>query len=155
MYFTYKYKKNLKIQIKFKIYKYPLSINIVLNVLVIDDNHYTSAAIADYCNMRGIQCRQINEGKKGMFEIQKRDYDLIILDVAMPEYTGLDILSQLKKQRVCNQNIIILTGTNLKPADFEIYKEVGIIKVLSKPVSLVNLDQIINRVLYFKLSVFG
>ena len=126
-----------------------------MNVLVIDDNQYTSAAIADYCNMRGTQCRQINEGKKGLFEIQKRAYDLIILDVAMPEYTGLDILSQLKKQGVCNQNIIILTGTNLKTEDFEIYKELCIIKVLSKPISLVNLDQIINRVLYFSLSIFG
>lgn len=29
-----------------------------------------------------------------LFEIQKHDYDLISLDVATPEYTGLDTLSQ-------------------------------------------------------------
>lgn len=47
----------------------------------------------------------------------------------MPEFTGLDILNQLKKWRAFNSNIIILNAINLKKKDFEIYNEIGMFKV--------------------------
>lgn len=73
----------------------------------------------------------------------------------MPGYTGLDILNQLKKQGVCNRNIIILTGTDLKLNDFEAFKEVGNIQVLSKPISLVQLDRMVSNIFNLKLSIVG
>ena len=109
-------------------------------MLVIDNNEYISSAIADYCDMNRISCKEFNDGKSGLFEIQRGEYDLVILDIAMPEYTGLDILSQLKKQGVHNLNIIILTATMLKSKDFKIYKELGRIEVLNKPITLAQLD---------------
>lgn len=117
-----------------------------MNILVVDDNKCTSMAIADYCQMSDIQCKEINDGQIGLFEIQRHEYDLIILDIAMPVYSGLDILNYLKKQGVYKRNIIILTGTNLKLKDFEAYKKVGVINVLYKPISLVSLDQMFNRI---------
>lgn len=116
-----------------------------MNILVIDDNENTSGAIADYCSMNDISCKEINDGKLGLFEIQKHEYELIILDIAMPDYTGLDILSQLKKQGVNNRNIIILTARQLKLEDFEPYKELGRIIILNKPISLAQLDETIKN----------
>jgi len=64
--------------------------------------------------MCNVSCKEVNDGRSGLLEIQKKDYDLIILDIAMPSYTGFDILNQLQKQRTRNKNIIILTAANLK-----------------------------------------
>ncbi|MGE4118774.1 MAG: response regulator [Candidatus Nitrosocosmicus sp.] len=116
-----------------------------MNILVIDDNKYTSDAISDYCRMCNVSCKEVNDGRSGLLEIQKKDYDLIILDIAMPSYTGFDILNQLQKQRTRNKNIIILTAANLKKKDFEKYKEIGKIQVLYKPISLSQLDKAIKN----------
>jgi DNA-binding response OmpR family regulator len=114
---------------------------------VIDDNDSISAAIADYYCMNNISCKEVNDGKSGLFEIQKQAYDLIILDIAMPEFTGLDVLNQLKMQKVSNLNIVILTATGLNKKDFEIYRDVGRIEVIYKPVTLDELDEtIINAI---------
>lgn len=94
--------------------------------------------------MNKIDCKEVNDGRRGLYEIQRHKYGIIILDIAMPEFTGLDVLNQLKKQRVSNLNIIVLTATNLKKRDFETYKEIGVSKVIHKPISLVQLDQMIK-----------
>ncbi|MGD9533286.1 MAG: response regulator [Candidatus Nitrosocosmicus sp.] len=116
-----------------------------MNILVIDDNEYTSMAIADYCCMNNISCQEVNNGKKGLCEIQKQEYDVITLDIAMPEFTGLDILSQLNKRGIFNQNIIILTATNMELKDLKTYRELGVRGVIHKPISLIQLDRIVNR----------
>src|SRR5690349_4006242 len=95
--------------------------------------------------MNDIDCKEVNDGKRGLFEIQKDKYNLIILDIAMPEFTGLDILNQLKKQGVSNLNIIILTATNLKKSDFGTYTEIGLSKVVHKPICLADLDRMIKQ----------
>ena len=97
--------------------------------------------------MHGIDCEMVNKGQKGLFEIQKRDYDIILLDIAIPEYSGFDILNQLKKQGVKNKWIVILTAWNLKMEDFNDYLDVGVREILKKPIGLDNLDEVVKRYL--------
>jgi len=87
----------------------------------------------------GIHGKEVNEGQKGLFEIQKGDYDIILLDIAIPEYSGFDILNQLKKQGVNNKWIVILTAWNLKMEDFNNYLDVGVREILKKPIGLETL----------------
>jgi two-component system, OmpR family, response regulator len=113
--------------------------------LTIDDNFDTTQAVTDYCSMEGIVCKIVNEGQKGLFEIQKGDYDIILLDIAIPEYSGFDILNQLKKQDVKQKWIVILTGYNLKIENFKKYLDVGVIEILKKPIGLDDLDNVVKR----------
>jgi DNA-binding response OmpR family regulator len=103
--------------------------------------------VKEYCKKEKIDCKEINDGQKGLFEIQKRHYDLILLDIAMPFYTGFDILRQLKKQGVRDQCIVILTGTNLKIEDIADCMDVGVREILKKPIGLDLLDKIVKRYL--------
>ena len=48
----------------------------------------------------------------------------------MPDYSGFNILKQLKKQSVQHKSIVILTGWNVKPEDFDDYLEVGVKEIL-------------------------
>ena len=115
-----------------------------MKLLTIDDNTDTTQAVTDYCKMQGIDCEMVNEGQKGLFEIQKRDYDIILLDIAIPEYSGFDILSQLKKQHVKDKWIVILTAWNLKIEDFNDYLDVGVREILKKPIGLDHLDNVVK-----------
>ncbi|HKO63877.1 MAG TPA: response regulator, partial [Candidatus Nitrosocosmicus sp.] len=115
--------------------------------LTIDDNIDITMLVKEYCKKEKIDCKEINDGQKGLFEIQKRHYDLILLDIAMPFYTGFDILRQLKKQGVRDQCIVILTGTNLKIEDIADCMDVGVREILKKPIGLDLLDKVVKRYL--------
>ncbi len=115
-----------------------------MKLLTIDDNTDTTQAVTDYCKMHGIDCEMVNEGQKGLFEIQKGDYDIILLDIAIPEYSGFDILNQLKKQGVKHKWIVILTAWNLKIEDFNDYLDVGVREILKKPIGLTQLDNLVK-----------
>ena len=118
-----------------------------MKLLTIDDNFDTTQAVTDYCSMEGIGCKIVNEGQRGLYEIQKGDYDLILLDIAIPEYSGFDILNQLKKQDVKQKWIVILTGYNLKMENFKEYLDIGVIEILKKPIGLDDLDKIVKTCL--------
>ena len=51
---------------------------------------------------------------------------------------------QLKKQGVQHKSIVILTGWNVKPEDFNDYLEVGVKEILKKPIGLDCLDNVVK-----------
>jgi len=118
-----------------------------LKLLAIDDNIDITRLVAEYCKREKIDCKEINDGEKGLFEIQKRHYDLILLDVAMPFYTGFDILRQLKKQGVRHKRIVILTGYNLKIEGIADYMDVGVREILKKPIGFDRFDMVVKSYL--------
>ncbi len=112
--------------------------------MTIDNHTDTTGVVTDYCNMEEIYCKEINDGQEGLFEIQKGHYDLILLDIAMPGYSGFDILKQLKNQGVRHENIVILTASDLRIEDFKDYTEVGVREILKKPFGLDRFDEVVK-----------
>ena len=118
-----------------------------MKLLTIDDNTDITGLVAGYCKREEIDCKEVNDGQKGLFEILNRHYDLIFLDIAMPDYTGFDILRQLKKQGVRHKCIVILTGYNLMIEDIADYMDVGVREILKKPIELDRLDKVVKSYL--------
>jgi two-component system, OmpR family, response regulator len=118
-----------------------------LKLLTIADNTDITGLVAEYCKREEIDCKEINDGQKGLFEILNRHQDLILLDIAMPDYTGFDILRELKKQGVRHKYIVVLTGYNLKIEDIADYMDVGIREILKKPIGLDRLDKVVKSYL--------
>lgn len=116
-----------------------------MNLLAVDDNLDILEALSDFCYLQSIECEVASDGLQGLFKIQEKEYDLILLDIEMPDYSGFDILNQLKKQGVLPKNIVVITATGLKINDFDDYYEVGVKEVLSKPIQLSNLDKVITK----------
>ncbi len=118
-----------------------------MKLLTIDDNADITGLVAEYCKREEIDCKAVNDGQNGLFEILNRHYDLILLDIEMPFYTGFDILSQLKKQGVRHKCIVILTGYNLKIEDIADYMDVGVREILKKPIGMDHLDKVVKSYL--------
>ena len=68
-------------------------------MLLVDDNIDIAEAICFYCHSQDIDCDCINEGKKALESIQREKFDLILLDLAMPGFSGLDVIESLKEVR--------------------------------------------------------
>jgi DNA-binding response OmpR family regulator len=116
-----------------------------LRLLLIDDNEEITEVVSFYCESNNIECDVIHEGKKGLDSIQDEKYDLILLDLAMPEYSGLDLINSLKEEgSIESRNIVIFTASSNRRLLDEI-KNSGIKEILKKPCSLNDLVTLIEK----------
>lgn len=116
-------------------------------VLVVDDNENITEVVKDFFELEKIECKTVNDGLEGLMEIQNNKYDLILLDLAIPNYSGIDILDELKKQSIVNKTIVIFTASVVKDSEMEKYLEIGVKEILEKPISLANLESIKQKYL--------
>lgn len=116
-------------------------------VLIVDDNENITEAVKDFFELENIECVSINDGLKGLAEIQNNKYDLILLDLAIPNYSGIDILDALKKQFIVSKNIVLFTASVVKDAEKEKYMVIGVKEILEKPISLAKLEGIKQKYL--------
>ena len=63
-----------------------------MKILVIDDNAEITGVVNVYCESQNIECHTANDATEGLAAIRKEDFDLILLDLAMPEVSGVDIV---------------------------------------------------------------
>jgi CheY-like chemotaxis protein len=116
-----------------------------MRILVIDDNEEVREVLSFYCEQEDIDCTLLDNGENALKEIRNNGFDLILLDIAMPNYTGIDVISSLKEHGLFeSKNIVIMTASSDKKM-LEELKRNGIKDILLKPASLEELADLINR----------
>jgi DNA-binding response OmpR family regulator len=117
-------------------------------VLVIDDNKDITEMIKDFFDSEDIDCKIINEGKEGLDEIRKNNgyYNLILLDLTMPDFSGWDVFKKVKEEDLLkSNNIIIFTASTKTNNEIGEMINEGAKFVLRKPFSLNDLISIVDR----------
>jgi len=78
-------------------------------ILVIEDDDAIRQGIVDTLEYHGYCVRQVADGDLGLKKATNSDYDLLLLDLALPGKTGLEILQGVRHSRP-TQPVIILTA---------------------------------------------
>ncbi|MBP3300218.1 MAG: response regulator transcription factor [Clostridia bacterium] len=65
-------------------------------ILIVEDERAINDLIKFNLELVGHTCSQVFDGAEGLSEGLKQKYDLIILDVMLPQYSGFEILEQLE-----------------------------------------------------------
>jgi two-component system OmpR family response regulator len=78
-------------------------------VLVVDDEEDFLETIVNRFNKRGITAKGANSGKTALDLLQKESFDIVILDVKMPEMDGIQVLKKIKLNWP-DVEVIMLTG---------------------------------------------
>jgi len=117
-----------------------------MNILIIDDNKDITDAISLFAESQGNSCIVSNDGKEGCNLAKKENFDLILLDVAMPEFSGYDVLNTLKNDSNFDmKKIVVITASNLDSLAAEKIELLGIAKLVRKPISLDSLEDIFSE----------
>ena len=116
-------------------------------ILVIDDKSSIGTACKrvleneDY----SVECRQ--DGREGLKEALRGDYELILLDLFLPGIEGMDILNMLKEKKIASE-VIIITGHGSVQTAVDAMK-LGAADYINKPFSaeelLIHVDRVIRH----------
>jgi two-component system OmpR family response regulator len=106
-----------------------------MKILIIDDNKDITKVFARYMTIKGHSCSVANDGRSGLNLIENQTFDVVILDLAMPEFSGSDVIEALcKSGKIKNQNIITLTASLIDDAVESALKSKGVRLCLKKPI---------------------
>jgi len=80
-----------------------------LNILVIDDEEVICNACHLILSERGHTVERKMDGASGLKALQSNSYDIILLDMMLPDIEGMEILETIK-QKTPKAGVIIITG---------------------------------------------
>ncbi len=81
-----------------------------MKVLLIEDNETLSRMMSKYFRIKNIDCTVLNDGTDGLEQILEQKHDIVLLDLAIPDFSGYDIIESLeKKDMIKDVKIIVLT----------------------------------------------
>lgn len=92
-------------------------------ILIVDDEPMVAEMMAIAMSNEGFDCVAVLNPKKGLALLQKEKFDLVLLDLMMPEMDGFEFLSEMKEKGM-KMPVIVLS--NLDDAkDIKRAKELG------------------------------
>ena len=79
-----------------------------------------------------------NNPYDGLDRIKEEKYDMVLLDISMPEFSGIDIIQTLEKEKILkDQKILIFSATAFTTSQVnDLLKKDGIKGCLKKPIQL-------------------
>ena len=115
-------------------------------ILIIDDNKSLVQMIKEYFSDHAdIKITlEAYDGAEGfrLIETKKEEYDIVLLDLIMPNKDGIAVLEEMKKKDI-NKKVIVLTSYNTQDMIRKV-SEMGASYFMLKPFELVDLE---NRII--------
>ena len=123
-----------------------------MKILIIEDDRSLRMSIYDYLKMEGHICEVAENLFQASDKTNINRYDCIILDIGLPDGTGLDIIKELKKNKAAD-GILILSARNSLD-DKLLGLKIGADDYLTKPFHFAELSARINSI-YRRNSFLG
>lgn len=106
-----------------------------MKILICDDEEIILSALSFRLAKEGYEVDTVLDGKQAMDKINKNDYDLIITDIMIPFFTGLELVSMIRSTPGKEDTpIIILSGVGLEEMVLEAF-QLGANDFVTKPFS--------------------
>jgi two-component system sensor histidine kinase RpfC len=118
----------------------------ILNILVAEDNGTNRMIISKILQRAGYEVDLVENGEQALDALDNKPYDLAIMDMHMPEMTGLDAVKIYRATVAPEQRvpIVILTANATNAAQLEC-EEAGADAFLTKPIDALKLLDTVTR----------
>ncbi|MBX9706824.1 MAG: response regulator [Caulobacteraceae bacterium] len=107
-------------------------------VLIVEDNELNMKLFHDLLDSQGYQTLQTREGLQAMALARQHMPDLILMDIQLPEISGLEVTKWLKDdEELAHIPVIAVTAFAMK-GDEERIRQGGCEAYISKPISVMH-----------------
>ncbi len=116
-------------------------------ILIADDDPASVELLTYFLESRGFEVASATDGNRALEMGTSGRFQLVILDVHMPAYDGLEVLQFLRKRYILHPiKVIALTG-DVSDEIREAFEKKGIDSFLTKPVDLAQLRREVDRLM--------
>ena len=108
-------------------------------ILIVDDEPNVCNFLSEFLDYKGFESTITLSGKEALNQLESEDFDLVLLDLIMPEMNGFEVLERIN-QMDNKVPVIILTGVRDQNVAND-SMEMGAVDFISKPIDLERLEQ--------------
>ncbi|MCL2496746.1 MAG: response regulator transcription factor [Clostridiales bacterium] len=116
------------------------------HLLVVDDEEKIRALIRKYAEFEGYRVSEAADGMEAVLAARKQDFDLIIMDIMMPELDGFTACREIKKEKDVPVLMLSARGEEYdKVLGFELLADDYVVKPFSPRELLMRVAAILRR----------
>ena len=116
-------------------------------ILVVEDNELNMKLFHDLLETRGYNVVQTRNGMEALKLARQHNPDLIIMDIQLPEISGLEVTKWIKEEDALKAIPIIAVTAFAMKGDEEKIRESGCEAYIAKPMSVINFLNTVERFL--------
>lgn len=121
-------------------------------ILIVDDEISIRRGLKKVLNAEGYEVEEAQNGNQALKKLKEDKFDLVIIDIFMPEKDGIETILELKKMNE-EIKIIAMTGYKKSPYDndspdfLKYSRQFGAFEVLQKPFKIEELLKAIKNLI--------
>ena len=117
-------------------------------ILVVEDNELNLKLFTDLLEANGYQVLQDRDGQSVMNICTTQKPELIVMDIQLPNISGIDLIERLKIDETLKKiPIVAVTAFTMHDDRVNILNS-GADEYISKPISIMNFMEVINRFIH-------
>jgi PAS domain S-box-containing protein len=129
-----------------KVAERPIGEEIPLEVLLAEDNAVNQKVALRFLERLGYRADAVANGLEAVTTLQNRRYDLVLMDLQMPEMDGFEATRQIRRRLpATRQPKIIALTANAMQGDRELCVACGMDDYITKPVKMHEISETIRR----------
>lgn len=114
-----------------------------ISLLIVDDDDTFREILCQELSMKGYKAKGASNGQEAIAKVKERDFDVVLLDIKMPDMGGIETL-EIIKEIVSSTEVIMLTGHGTIENAIQSMK-LGAYDFITKPFELDHLDIVIKK----------
>ena len=116
-----------------------------LEILIIDDNEQITKMLTTFLELKEHKCTVANDGKEGLAIIKENRHDVILLDLAMPEFDGFAVIKDLEENNMLKDHkVIVFTASTITEDELDVLVNRGVSAYILKPI---DIDLLLSKII--------
>ena len=117
-------------------------------ILIIEDEPDTAEMFAEMMRLSGYRVLKSFGGAASISQILQEKPDALVLDIMMPDVSGLEVLNFMQRQAELKKIPVIIVSAKSLPSDIKGGLDAGARVYLTKPVSFMDLKQAVEKAVW-------
>jgi len=117
------------------------------SLLIVDDDEDMLETLSDILQEKGYRTETAKTGEKAITKAKEHFFDIALIDVRLPDVTGIELLRTFRKKHPTMMNIIVTGHATLQSAVDAL--NLGANAYIMKPIDPERLDQVIKECLAY------
>ncbi len=114
-------------------------------ILIVDDNKLNVKVAKKALEDFDFEIDEVYSGKEAIEKVKNSNYDLILMDIMMPEMSGVETLNELNKLDAFNTPVVALTADAVNGSEEKYLKE-GFVEYLAKPFKKEQIKTLLEKI---------